>query len=338
MRSQTRSRDRQSTPVPAAADNQSMSTAAVATARPRRAARWPILRRGADRPLWMLIPCAVAMALVVLIPVVLTIWLSVLNLNIGTLHEWLTAPFTGLSNYVHAFTQPSVITAGAGKAVLLSLGFSILTTIVITPVGVLAAISVHRPFPGRAAVRALYLVPYVIPTFVTALIARIMFLNHDGLVDKVLSALHIASVNTYWLIGPHAFWAMTLTEIWAAWPFVYLMTLAGLQSVPHEQYEAAVLDGATPGKTLRRVILPQISGILKLAVLLSTLYHLGNFTLAYVMFSSPPPQSVDVLPIDAYYRAFSNYDFGVASAIAIITMVILLVPGYVYLRMSRMSD
>ena len=56
------------------------------------------------------------------------------------------------------------------------------------------------------------------------------------------------------------------------------------------------------------------------------------------MFSSPPPQSVDVLPIDTYYCAFSDYDFGVASAIAIITMVILLVPGYVYLRMTRMSD
>ena len=98
-----------------------------------------------------------------------------------------------------------------------------------------------------------------------------------------------------------------------------------------------MLDGAKPGQLLRRVVLPQISGILKLGVLLSTLYHLGNFTLAYVMFSSPP-QSVDVLPIDTYYRAFSDYDFGVASAIAIITMVILLVPGYVYLRMTRMSD
>ena len=246
-REKTRTRDRQSTPVPAAATEQRTSSAA-APAKPRRTAIVPILRWAANRPLWMLIPCAVAMALVVLIPVILTVVLSVLNLNIGTLHEWLAAPFVGIRNYTSAFTHPSVITAGAGKAILLSLGFSFLTTIVITPLGVLAAISVHRPFRGRAAVRALYLVPYVIPTFVTALIARIMFLNHDGLVDKVLAALHIAPVNTYWLIGPHAFWAMTLTEIWAAWPFIYLMTLAGLQSVPHEQYEAAVLDGAKPGQ------------------------------------------------------------------------------------------
>ncbi|SRR5579875_1426509 len=339
-RSRTRSRGRRQSPAPApaAADGQQAGGAAAAAAGPRWIAAVPILRRGADRPLWMLIPCAVAMAIVVLIPVILVVALSLLNLNIGTLHEWLAAPFIGIRNYVSAFTQKSVIGTSAGNAILLSVGFSLLTTIVITPVGVLAAIAVHRPFRGRAVVRALYLVPYIIPTFVTALVARIMFLNHYGLVDKALAALHIASVNTYWLLGSHSFWAMTLTEMWAAWPFIYLMTLAGLQSVPREQYEAAVLDGAAPAQTLRRVVLPQLSGILKLAVVLSTLYHLGNFTLAYVMFPSPPPQSVDVLPIDMYYRAFSTYDFGVASAIAVITIVIFLIPVYSYLRLTRMSD
>lgn len=305
---------------------------------PRRSLVAALLRRGGDRPLWMLIPCAIAMTVVVLVPVVFVIVQSVLNLNISTLHEWLAAPFAGLRNYVDAFTQTSVIGGNATSSILLSLGFSLLTTAVITPVGVLAAISVHRPFRGRAVVRALYLLPYVIPTFVVALIARLLFLNQSGLVDRVLSGLHIASASTYWLIGPNSFWAMTLTEIWSAWPFIYLMTLAALQSVPAEQYEAAVIDGASPLQVLRRVVLPQLSGVLKLAVLLSALHHLGNFTLAYVMFPSPPPQSVDVLPIETYYRAFSTYDFGVASAISVVTMLILLIPGYVYLRLTRMSD
>lgn len=340
-RSKTQTRDRRGTPVPApaAASGRPADSGAAAAAAPRLSGLGALLRRGSDRPLWMLIPCAVAMAVVVLIPVILVVVLSLLNLNISTLHEWLGAPFTGIRNYISAFTQHSVIGTNAGTSIVISVVFSLLTTIVITPVGVLAAISVHRSFRGRAVVRALYLIPYIIPTFVTALLARLMFLNHYGLVDKVLSALHIASVNTYWLIGgSHSFWAMALTEMWAAWPFIYLMVLAGLQSVPREQYEAAVLDGATPVRTLRRVVLPQLSGILKLAVVLSTLYHLGNFTLAYVMFPSTPPTSVDVLPIDMYYRAFSTYDFGVASAIAVITMVIFLIPVYSYLRLTRMSD
>jgi multiple sugar transport system permease protein len=338
-RTQTRGRRGTQVPAPGGADGQPAGGAAVATARPRLSGIVTMLRRAADRPLWMLIPCAIAMAVVVLIPVILVVVLSLLKLNIFTLHEWLSAPFIGIRNYADAFTQQSVIGTGAGRAVLLSVVFSLLTTIVITPVGVLAAITVHRPFRGRAAVRALYLVPYIIPTFVVALLARLMFLNHYGLVDKVLAALHIANVNTFWLLGgAHSFWAMTLTEIWASWPFIYLMALAGLQSVPREQYEAAVLDGAAPTQTLRRVVLPQLSGILKLAVVLSTLYHLGNFTLVYVMFPSTPPVSVDVLPIDMYYRAFATYDFGVASAIAVITMAIFLVPVYSYLRLTRMSD
>jgi multiple sugar transport system permease protein len=338
-RTRSRLRGRRAAPAPEAAPTPPAAGGTAVAARPPWwTAPLALARRGGDRPLWMLLPCAVAMTLIIAIPVVLTIVLSLLNLNVGTLHEWLAAPFNGIADYVNAFTQKSVIGASAGTAILLSLGFSLLTTAVITPVGVLAAISVHRPFPGRAALRALYLVPYVIPTFVTALLARIMFLNHYGLVDKALAAVHLGSVNMYWLLGSNSFWAMALTEMWAAWPFIYLMTLAALQSVPREQFEAAVLDGAAPPQTLRRVVLPQISGVLKLAVLLSTLYHLGNFTLAYVMFPSPPPKSVDVLPIDMYYRAFSTYDFGVASAIAVVTMVILLIPGYVYLRLTRMSE
>jgi multiple sugar transport system permease protein len=324
--------------APASADGPFGDNMPPAPVTPRRSLIAALLRRGRDRPLWMLIPCAFAMVVVILVPAVLVIAQSVLNLNISTLHEWLSAPFDGLHNYIDAFTQPSVVGASAGSSILLSLGFSLLTTAVVTPVGVLAAISVHRPFRGRAVVRALYLLPYVIPTFVVALIARLLFLNQSGLVDRVLSDLHIASANTYWLIGPNSFWAMTLTEMWSAWPFIYLMTLAALQAVPAEQYEAAVLDGAGPLQVLWRVVLPQLSGVLKLAVLLSALHHLGNFTLAYVMFPSPPPQSVDVLPIETYYRAFSTYDFGVASAISVVTMLILLVPGYIYLRMTRMSD
>ena len=290
-----------------------------------------------DRPLWMLIPAGAALLIIVIIPVCLTVVLSLLNVNVSTLREWLGAPFYGIQNYVNAFTAPSTLGVSLGRSILISFTFSILTTLVITPIGMVAAFSVHRRFKFSGLMRAIYLIPYVIPTFVTALMARIVFLNGTGLFDKALKFFHITNGNTYWLIGSNSYWAMQITEVWATWPFIYLMVLAGLQAIPKEHYEAAALDGASIRQRLRHIVIPELSGVLKLGMLLSTLFHFGNFTLAFVMFSSPPPAAVEVLPITAYYNAFDFFNFGVASAIAVVTMVILIVPGYIYLRSTRLA-
>jgi multiple sugar transport system permease protein len=301
----------------------------------RRAVR-PLVRF-LDRPLWMLIPCALALVVIIAVPVVITVYLSFLQLNVGTLREWVHAPYAGWENFVSAFSGNNVLGVTAWHSLLISVGFSLITTAAVAPIGILAAISVNREFRGRAVVRAIYLIPYVIPTFVLALLARIMFLNQYGFVDRVLSRLGIASRGTYWLIGPHAFWAMTLTDIWATWPFIYLMALAALQSVGRDQYEAAVLDGAGPVRKLFSIVFPQVRGLLFLAFLLSTLNHFGNFTLPYVMFSSPPPTSAAVLPISAYFYAFTTFNYGAACAMAVVTMVIFIIPGYVYLRATRIA-
>lgn len=296
-----------------------------------------LVRNWRDRPLWMLIPAAVALLVIVVVPVALTVWLSLLNVNVSTLREWLGAPWYGLHNFINAFTQPSTLGASLGRSILISVMFSLLTTVLITPFGILAAFSVHRRFRFSGIARAIYLVPYVIPTFVTALIARVVFLNDTGLVDQTLKFLHITGGGTYWLVGNNAYWAMQLVELWATWPFIYLLTLAGLQSIPKEHYEAAALDGASKIQRLRFVVFPGIANVVFLGMLLSTFFHFGNFTLAFVMFSAPPPPSVEVLPVAAYYNAFSFFNFGTAAAIAVVTMVILIVPGLVYLRMTRLA-
>lgn len=301
-----------------------------------RAGRW-VVRNWRDKPLWMLLPATLALLLFGITPALLTIWLSLLNLTVSTLREWLEAPFYGVHNFIDAFTEPSSLGVTLGWSIFLSLSFSLLTTVITTPIGIAAALSVHNRFKARGLVRAVYLVPYIIPGFVTALTARVVFLNGSGLVDKILGGLGITNGQTYWLIGPHAYWAMQLTELWASWPFIYLMALAGLQAVPDEQLEASAIDGAGKYGRLRYVVMPQLSGVIKLGMLLATLYHFGNFTLAFVMFGSPPPAGAEVLPIATYYNAFDFFNFGLAAAIAVITMVILIIPGYVYLRSTRLT-
>jgi multiple sugar transport system permease protein len=295
-------------------------------------------QRRREPAVWLAAPGAVFFIILVGIPLLIVLWTSFLNIGLSNIANWAAAPFTGFGNYSSSLTGPNVLGVSALQSVVISLEFSLLSTLISTPIAFFAALSVHHQFRGRALLRSVYLVPYVIPGFVIALLAQIAFLNQYGAVDKLLSALHLASVNTYWLIGgANSFWAMTFTEVWEVWPFIYLLLLAGLQAVPREQLEAATVDGAGWWARLRYIVIPQLTGIYALAFALSTLFHFGNFTLPFVMFGNTPPTSVDVLPINIYFRAFRGFDFGDASATAIFNIAILAVPAAVYLWMARLA-
>jgi multiple sugar transport system permease protein len=290
------------------------------------------------RPIWLAVPAALLLLVVVGVPVGLNVYLSFFDITISNLSHWLSAPFAALRNYGSAITSPTTGAVSAVDALVVSIEFSVVTTVIAAPIGLLVALSLNHRFRGRAALRSVYLVPYVLPTFVTAVVARMMFMNGSGLVDKALALVHLGGPSTYWLLGPNAFWAMVATDVWASWPFIYIMALAGLSSVPADLYEAAEIDGAGYKAKIRWIVLPQLRNVLALALLLSTIYHFGNFTLPFVMFGNPPPAPVDVLPIDIYYRAFTSFQYGIAAATAVLTLAVMAVPGYVYLRMTRLAS
>ena len=290
------------------------------------------------RPTWLAAPAGVLLVVVVGLPALLGIYLSFFNVNISDLDDLISAPFVGFSNYIQTLTAPDASGGTALHSIEISLGFAILSTLIATPIGFAVALSVSHSFRGRAAFRSFFLVPYVIPTVVTASVARVMFLNGTGLVDQVLGHLGIASQNMYWLLGPNTFWAMLATEVWIVWPFTYLMVLAGLTSVPLELYEAVELDGCGYWGKMRHIVFPHVRGVVLLSVLLSTIFHLTSFTLPFVMFGNPPPEDADVLPINVYYRAFTSGQYGIAAATAVIMLVVLVIPGYVYIRQSRLRD
>lgn len=291
-----------------------------------------------QRPLWLMWPSVFLLVVIIGIPFLIALYISFLNLTQYTLRSWILAPWTGLSNYITALTADNVVGTSALTSLGVSIGFSLLTTLLVTPIGILAALTVNTQYRGRAFIRALYLVPYVIPTFVTALIWRMMFLNKTGLVDRFLATLHLANVNMYWLLGPNSFWAMIITDTWASWAFIYIMVLAGLQSISHDLYEAADIDGANAWQKLIHIVLPQLRHILGLALLLSTLSHFNNFTLPFVMFGTPPPVQADVLPLNVYVSSFQLFNFGLGGAMSIITLVIMLIPGFLYIRALRLGE
>jgi len=285
-------------------------------------------RRGVterQRPLWLLTPGGILMVLVILIPLALALWISFIDLDQYTLRRWIEAPFIGLANYSES------LDSGLLHSIWISVSFSVLSTAATVPIGIAAALVTQNKYRGRGLVRAVFLIPYVLPSFVVATVWRTM-LQPDGIVNRVLG-----QHNTLWLSGSRSYWTLILVEIWAAWPFIYLLALSGLQSVDGEVHEASALDGAPWWPKLRYIVLPYLKGPLALAFLLATLNHINNFTLPFVLFGAPAPESVNVMPMIVYATSFTSLRFGLSAAMAIVSLIIIAIPLFIYLRAVRLD-
>ncbi|WP_179390433.1 carbohydrate ABC transporter permease [Psychromicrobium silvestre] len=278
----------------------------------------------------MLIPGGLLMVLVIIVPLLLGVYMSTLNLDQYTLRKWISAPFIGIENFIEALTATDLL-----RSVWLSLSYSLLAMAVTIPLGVLAAVATQNKFRGRGLVRSIFLIPYVLPSFVVATVWRTMF-QPGGVIDHALSGIGLHP--GLWLNGPNSYWTLIIVQIWASWPFVYMLALSGLQAVDHEVHEAAALDGALWWRKLRYVVFPYLKGPLSLAFLVGILHHINNFTLPYVLFGLPAPSDVNVLPILTYVTSFQSFRFGLSAAMALVSLVLVAIPLFVYLRAVKLDD
>jgi multiple sugar transport system permease protein len=283
-----------------------------------------------NRPLWMLLPGGILMTIVILVPLVLGIFMSTLDLDQYTLRKWVSAPFIGLANYIEAVTQTELF-----HAVWLSVSYSFIATVLALPIGIAAAVATQNAFKGRAVVRSVFLIPYVLPSFVVATVWRTMF-QPQGVVDHSFGAFGVDP--GLWLNGPNTYWALIFVQLWASWPFVYLLALAGLQSVDHEVHEAAALDGALWWTKLRYVVFPYLKGPVSLAFIIGMLNHINNFTLPFVLFGIPAPHDVELLPVLTYVTSFQSFRFGLSAAMAVVSLILILIPLFIYLRAVKLDD
>jgi multiple sugar transport system permease protein len=288
-------------------------------------------RRGVteqQRPLWLLIPGGALMTLIIIIPLLLAVYIALIDLDQYTLRRWLDAPFIGLQNFTEAFRS------GLPKSIWVSVSFAVISTAATVPFGVAAAVATQNRYRGRSVVRAVFLIPYVLPSFVVATVWRTM-LQPDGIVNTLLAKAGVD--GALWLSGPTSYWTLILVEIWAAWPFIYLMALAGLQSVDGEVHEASAIDGANWWPKLTHVVLPYLRGPVLLACLLATLNHINNFTLPFVLFGAPAPDDVNVMPMIVYVTSFQSLRFGLSAAMAIVSLLLIAIPLFAYLRALRLD-
>ncbi|MEJ3403713.1 sugar ABC transporter permease [Rathayibacter sp. YIM 133350] len=282
-----------------------------------------------NRPFWMLAPGGILMVLVIIVPLLLAVYISFLDLDQYTIRTWVQAPFIGLQNYVEAVTKSPL-----AHAVWLSVSYAVTVSLVTLPIGVAAALATQNAFRGRGLVRSVFLIPYILPAFVVATVWRTM-MQPDGILDHAAGALGIDP--GLWLNGPTSFWSLVLVQSWSSWPFYYLLALAGLQSVDHEVHEASALDGAKWWTKLRYVIFPYLRGSITLALVISFLHNINSFTLPFVLFGVPAPKDVEVLPVLTYVTSFQSFRFGLSAAMAVVSLALVAIPLFIYLRAVRLD-
>jgi multiple sugar transport system permease protein len=273
----------------------------------------------------MLAPGGVLLIVVIVLPLAVALLVSTLKLNQYTLRQWTDAPNVGLDNYVNAWRETAL-----PHAIWISVGYAVIVTVAAVPLGLAAALATQQRFAGRALVRSVFLVPYVLPAFVVGTVWR-TFLQPDGPANGLLGEQYL------WLNGPRSYWALVLVQLWTSWPLLYLLALSGLQGVPDDVHEAAALDGAGWWSKLRRIILPHLRGVLGLGMVIEFLHTLNSFTLPYVLFGVPAPHDVEVLPVLTYVESFQNFQFGLSAAMAVLSLVLVAIPLSVYLRAVRLN-
>lgn len=300
--------------------------------------RWGAGRPGpravVDRRLGYLLvaPAVILLLAITAAPLISNIWNSLHfdNLSYGNLPH----TFTGLKNYRAAVTSSGWVAALGRTA-----AFTAVTIVFDTVVALVLSLMLHRRFRGRGLVRTAILVPWAVPTVVSAMLWKTMFDPRSGFVDYFLGAIHPAWSNLAW-VGATAWrsWAVIfVSDSWKNVPFVAIILLAGLQVIPTEVYEAAKMDGASAWQRFRRITLPLLKPALAVALIFRTLQAFLVFDVVYILTSGGPGRSTESLFYLNYQTFITNTDFGVGGAMAILLVILALIASSGYIRWMRVQ-
>lgn len=297
---------------------------------------WTHSRASANRTAYTyLMPAAVGMGLLVLVPFVVGIALAFMRHDMGTF-SWV-----GLDNFWQILKSE-----GYGLTHPLSFYFTLAVTILWTAlnvalhvgIGLALALVLQRPtLRFRGVYRVLLIVPWAVPSYITALIWKGMFDKQYGMINHVFGIIGIEPVawfNGFWT----AFTANVTTNTWLGFPFMMVVCLGALQSIPRDLYEAADVDGASAWAKFRHITLPLLKPALLPAVILGSVWTFNMFNVIYLVSNGQPHHSTDILITEAYRWAFEQDRYGYAAAYSVIIFLVLLSYSLLTQRVTKAAE
>jgi multiple sugar transport system permease protein len=275
-----------------------------------------------------LVPAALCMLATVVVPIGLAIKMSLYN---DVLYKPQAYHFIGLGNYVRLVQDP-VFWLTLWNSVVWVFGSVVLQFVF----GFAAALLLHQAFTGRALVRTLTLLPWIIPGVVVGLIWEWLYQPNYGVINDLLLKAGWMHDRVAWLSSPDlAMAAVIFTNIWRGIPFFAIMLLAGLQAIPGELYEAAHVDGAGVVSRFWHITLPLLRPIIVVATATRIIWTFNYADLIFVMTGGGPANATQITSTYTLMQAYTNLDFGYAGALSVVLLLVMLAFTAVYLRITR---
>ncbi|MGH2347397.1 MAG: carbohydrate ABC transporter permease [Chloroflexota bacterium] len=280
-------------------------------------------------PYLLALPIVIYEGIFILYPMAVGVQYSLSDIEAGsTASNWV-----GFANYQRMFTDSTF-----WQSAKVTVEYSLAVIVIALAVALGTALLMNRTFKGRGIFRALLTTPWAFPDIPTTLIFVWMASPIYGVLGEMARWLPWVHNNPRWLLDPHlALATIVLISVWKGFPFYSLVILAALQGVPHELYEAAIVDGANAPTRFRYVTLPAIKPTLMLLALLAFIFSYQQYTLIWQTTGPGPLQTTQTLSILIYNEAFQFYDTAYASTIGVAGFVLSIMAALVFVFLERQA-
>lgn len=278
-----------------------------------------------------ILPSFVVLGFVVIYPFIYNVVISFSDMSLGHFRDW---KLIGLEQYLRVFREKVFYIL-----FLKTLGWTFVNVFFHVVIGVSLALLLNRPLPGRAIFRTLLILPWAVPQYITALTWRGIFNYEYGYLNLLLKKVFDLP-PIQWLSDPlGAFAAATITNIWLGFPFMMVIALGGLQSIPKELYEAAEVDGAQPWRQFWTITAPLLKPVMIPAISLGVIWTFNNFNVIWLVSDGgKPADSTHILVSFVYRQVFNYYSYGYGAALSIVIFVILLLFSINFIRRTRATE
>lgn len=279
----------------------------------------------------LILPTVFLLLLLLVYPLAQAVYLSFHEIKLTSLNKQI---YVGLGNYWRVFSSegPNFFTQ------VLSATFYFVAGSIVGQLGfglAMALLVNQKWVRAKQVFRGIFILPWVTSTIVIAISWRFIFEPRLGILNHALVSLGVTELPG-WLNDLHlAMPCLILANIWHGTAFSFILQTAGLQSIPSEVYEAAMVDGAGPGQRLRYVTLPLMRQFLMINLVLISMYTINFFDLIYAMTNGGPLYKSEVIAVFLYHQAFEYGHMGIGAAIAVLILIMNLILTFLYMRLNR---